>query len=116
MKRGAATAEGRLDLVGRTLARGREMPRSARRAATLLLATALIAALGVAALRIDLIRVRYGLASAVREEKALLQERREAVARVRALRDPTRLQKIARERGFVRPSRIEALPVVEMRP
>lgn len=116
MKRSVATAEGRLDLVGRTLSRGRPMSRSARRAVTLLLATALIAALGVAALRIDLIRVRYGLASAVREEKALLQERREAVARVRALRDPTRLQEIARERGFVRPSLIEVLPGVEARP
>ena len=116
MKRGVATATGRLDLVGRGLARGGRVPRVTRRGVTMLLAAALVAALGVAALRIDLIRVRYGLASAVREEKALLQERREAVARVRALRDPTRLHELARERGFVRPSRIGALPVVEARP
>ncbi len=111
-----APAVGQLDGVARGLAGGGRVRQPTRRGLTLLLAAVLIAALGVAALRIDLIRVRYGLAGAVREEKALLQERREALARVRALRDPTRLRQLAQEQGFVRPSRITALPAPEVRP
>ena len=116
MKRRVATATGRLDLVGRDLGRGERTLRPTRRGLTLLLAAAMIAALAVAALRIDLIRVRYGLAEAVRTEKALVQERREIVARVRAMRDPVRLGEIARNQGFVRPRHIEAVPAIEARP
>jgi len=116
VRRATATATGPLDRVGRALPRGTHVGRSTRRRLTLLLAAALLGALGVAALRVDLIRVRYGLAEAVREEKALLGDRREAVTRVRALRDPTRLGPLASERGFVRPSRIVALPAPTVRP
>ena len=70
---------------------------------------AVLAALCVVALRVDLIRVRYGLADAVRQERALLEERREALARVRALREPSRLARLAEERGFVRPVSIRTL-------
>jgi hypothetical protein len=70
----------------------------------------LLAGLAVAALRVDLIRVRYGLADAVREEKTLLEEKRQALARMRSLRDPSRLARLASDRGLARPERIIDLP------
>ena len=81
------------------------------RGTALAIGIAVLAALGVAALRSDGIHVRYGLADAVRQERELLEERRVAVARLRALRDPARLALLAREQGFVRPARIRTLPV-----
>jgi hypothetical protein len=85
---------------------------SARKHRWLPLAAAgfLVAGLAVAALRVDLIRVRYGLADAVREEKALLEEKRQALARMRSLRDPSRLARLASHRGLARPERIIDLP------
>jgi len=85
-------------------------PARKRRWLPLAIAGFLLAGLAVAALRVDLIRVRYGLADAVREEKALLEERRQALARVRALRDPLRLARLAADRGLARPERIVDLP------
>ena len=76
----------------------------------LAIAGVLLAGLAVTALRIDLIRVRYGLADAVREEKALLEEKREAVARMRTLRDPLRLTHLAADMGLARPEQIVDLP------
>jgi hypothetical protein len=66
----------------------------------------LLAGLAVTALRIDLIRVRYGLADAVREETALKEEKRQALADRRKLRDPFRLAHLAADRGLARPERI----------
>jgi len=86
--------------------RRRTGPAEKRRWLPLAVASLLLAGLAVTALRVDLIRVRYGLADAVREEKALLEERREAVARIRTLRDPLRLTHLAAERGLARPDRI----------
>jgi hypothetical protein len=85
---------------------GRRLPRWLPLAAAL----ALLAALCVAALRVDQIRVGYGLAQALEEEKALLDQRREALARLRALRDPARLASLAARHGLVRPARIVDLP------
>ncbi len=65
-----------------------------------LVAIALVVALGIAALRIDLIRTRYALAEAMDRESALLLEQRELIARQRQLRDPTVLARLAEERGF----------------
>ena len=81
-----------------------------RRWLALAIAGFLLAGLTVTALRVDLIRVRYGLADAVREEKALLEEKRQALARRRSLRDPLRLARLAAERGLARPERIVDLP------
>ena len=81
-----------------------------RRWPALAIASFLLAGLAVAALRVDLIRVRYGLADAVREEKALLEEKRQALARMRTLRDPFRLARLAADRGLARPERIVDLP------
>jgi hypothetical protein len=75
----------------------------------------LLAGLAVAALRIDLIRVRYGLADAVSEEQALKEEKREALADRRKLRDPFRLAHLAADRGLARPERIVDLPATPER-
>ena len=109
MRRAIATPAGRLDLVGRGVARASALPRAMRRIAPAAITIGVVCALGVAALRVDLIRVRYGLADAVRQERALLEERRAVLAEVRALREPSRLAKLARERGFVRPERVRTL-------
>jgi hypothetical protein len=74
------------------------------------IAACLLAALSVAALRVDLIRLRYGLARALERERALLEERRDLLATMGGLRDPSRLARAAQERGFVRPKRIVDLP------
>lgn len=94
------------DLVGRDFARVR-LPAS-RRARPLgwLLAAAFACALAIAALRIDILRVRYALGEAVSEEKTLVQALRRESAELEALRDPARLAELARERGFARPDRV----------
>jgi hypothetical protein len=75
-----------------------------------LLVIALIAALGVSALRIDLIRTRYAMASALAEEKALIAEQRRLIIRRRQLRDPVELAVQARARGFRPVAGILSLP------
>ena len=109
MRRGIATSAGRLDLVGRDITTASALVRAMRRIAPAAITIAVVTALGVAALRVDLIRVRYGLADAVRHERSLLEKRRVVLAQVRALREPSRLAKLARKRGFVRPERIRTL-------
>jgi hypothetical protein len=98
-------------LVGRDFAAPRGTRTRTRHLFPLALATALVAALAIAALRVDLIRVRYGLADALEAEKVLLQERREALAALSARRDPARLAPLAARRGLVRPTKILELPV-----
>jgi hypothetical protein len=66
----------------------------------------MVSALAITALRVDLIRVRYGLADALEAEKVLLHERREALAAVSARRDPARLAPLAARRGLVRPTHL----------
>lgn len=109
MRRAIATTAGRLDLVGRDFSKRSALPETLRRIAPLAVGIAVVAGLAVAALRVDLIRVRYGLADAVQQERALLEERRGMLAEVRALRDPQRLTRLAQEQGFVRPTRIRTL-------
>lgn len=101
---------GRLGLVGRDMSGTARLAGRRLRISPALLAGLIISALAIAALRVDLIRVRYGLADALREEKALLEQRREASARLQALRDPARLAHLAGERELVRPDRIIDLP------
>ena len=74
-----------------------------------LLVLALIAALGISALRIDLIRIRYAMASVVEEETNLLEEQRQLIVRRRQLRDPIELAVQARARGFRPPRQIIVL-------
>jgi hypothetical protein len=98
-------------LVGRDLARAPLLDRPARGWLPACLVGALLAGLGLAALRVDVIRVRYALAESEREMQSLADERNALAARVRELRDPQRLGAIARERGYQRPER-----VIEIRP
>jgi len=74
-----------------------------------LLVLALITALGIEALRIDLIRIRYAMASVVKRESDLLEEQRELIVRRRQLRDPVGLAVAARARGFRPPHQIIVL-------
>lgn len=100
----------RSELVGVDLA---PMPRRVdprRRFMPIALLGVLIASLGLAALRVELIRIRYDLAGAMKTEKQLLDQRRLLTADLRRLRDPARLGRLAAERGFVRPERVTELP------
>jgi hypothetical protein len=78
------------------------------------LLTALLVSLGVASLRIDLLRVRYALAAATLEEQRLLDESRALTAQMRRLRDPYHLALQARALGFVRPARLIDLRDTEL--
>jgi hypothetical protein len=109
-RRGSKTAgRKRADLVGRDLAPIRRAAKRRSRLLPVALVGVLMAALCLAALRTDLIRQRYDLAAAVREEKALLEEHRLLTARVRGLRDPARLARLASDLDFERPERVIAL-------
>lgn len=93
--------------IGRDLARVRTSDsRGQRCLLAWLLFTALVCALCLSALRIDILRARYALAEAIREEKALQEEQRQRMAQVETLRDPARLAELAQKRGFERPARI----------
>jgi hypothetical protein len=99
----------RAELVGRDLA---ESPRRARSRARLRLPIALgaiVAALLLVTLRVEILRLRYALAEVAGQEEELLERSRQATVRVRELRDPARLRKLATERGFGRPERVIAL-------
>ncbi len=71
---------------------------------------ALVAALGVSSLRIDLIRVRYAMASALEAEDALLAEQRRLIVHRLQLRDPVELAVRARALGFRPAARTLSLP------
>ena len=105
-------SHGRASLGGSDLARVRQIGRRRGRAFPALLVGALIAALFLAALRVDLIRMRYGLGAAMSEEKRLLEEQRELTAELRRLRDPLRLARLSRRLGLARPERVIELPPV----
>ena len=74
-----------------------------------LLVLALIAALCISALRIDLIRIRYAMASVVEREAALIEEQNKLIVRRRQLRDPIELAVAARARGFRPPTQVVVL-------
>ncbi len=102
------------ELVGRDLAPMRFEAARRGRLLPVALVGALMAALCLTALRIDLIRQRYDLAAAMRQEKDLLEERRLLTARVRRLRDPARLASLAKNLGFERPDRVIEIATPEV--
>ena len=104
-------APGSRDLVGRDLARVRIPHGRGSRPLAALLIGALIAGMGLVALRTDILRLRYALAESIEIEKALLEEQRIWTARRQTLLHPARLAKLARQRGFSRP-----LQVIHLRP
>ena len=75
-----------------------------------LFAVAVVVALGVAAVRIDLLRTRYAVAAAMERENELIEEQRQLIVRRRQLRDPVELAVQARERGFRPPAHVVSLP------
>jgi cell division protein FtsL len=99
-----------LAAVGRDLARAAPLPHGRQHLIGAALLGVLLAALLLATLRIDLIRVRYGLADAMREEKRLDEEQRRWTAQVQRLRNPTRLAQHAQELGLHRPDGVIELP------
>jgi hypothetical protein len=76
------------------------------------LAALLVTGLALVALRMDSIRLRYGLADAVNQERSLRERHDELTAEVRRLRDPRELQRRAADLGFVPPARVIELPPV----
>ena len=94
------------DLVGRDFARVRAGGRLSTRRIVWLVGVAFACALGLAALRIDILRVRYALGEAIREEKALVQQQRQQIAVLEGLRNPSRLVEVAQRLGFAPPERV----------
>ena len=94
------------NLIGRDLARTRLPAGGRRRLFPALLTGAVLAALGLAALRVEVIRQRYALAEVMQEQKRLFEERAVLTAQMRSLRDPARLARLAREMQFGRPERV----------
>ncbi|MCR9097546.1 MAG: hypothetical protein NXI30_25290 [bacterium] len=106
-RRGEVAPEERRSWIGVDLAKVPLAPRS--RTLVPLIAVALVAALGVAALRIDLIRTRYALAANLEQEQTLLEDQRALIVRLRGLRDPSVLAALAQERGYRPAERVIAL-------
>ena len=95
------------DLVGRDFARVRAgTARLSTRRIAWLVGIGFACALALAALRIDILRTRYALGAAIREEKALVQQQRQQTATLEALRHPSRLVEIAEKRGFAPPRHV----------
>lgn len=101
---GAPPAES--SLIGRDLARVRWLRPSGRRQLPVALFGILLAAFALAALRVDIIRLRYGLGEAMSVQRTLFEKRRELTAEVRKLRDPAGLARAARQRGLARPEHV----------
>jgi hypothetical protein len=72
----------------------------------MLLTGALLAGFSLAALRIDILRLRYALAEALAQQQVVLEEHRVATARLEALRNPARLAALAKQRGLSPPQRV----------
>ena len=70
----------------------------------------LLAGFGLAALRTEVLRLRYELAAAVERERELQIERNDLSVQLGALRHPVTLGEQARIMGFVRAERIVDLP------
>ena len=70
-----------------------------------LLVVALAVALGISALRIDLIRTRYALMDTMKKEQALIEAQHALIVDKLTLRDPSVLAALAEKRGY-RPAEV----------
>lgn len=106
------------DLVGRDMKRGRRSRITGRATGWWIpaLVGALAAALFLVALRNSILAVRYDLDVALARELDLMKQQRTATASLRELRDPSRLQKLARQHGFERPDKVIDLGTGASRP
>jgi hypothetical protein len=75
-----------------------------------LAAAALMGALLLAVLRVDVIRIRFGLAERLAEELRLEDLKRQLTVEMRTLRDPAVLSRRARDLGFERATNLIDLP------
>jgi hypothetical protein len=101
------------DLVGVDFARVRVAGRRRRAWLPAVLIGALIAAMGLAQLRLGILRMRYALGDVTVELQALREERSRLSARLEGLRSPDRLAKLAKPRGLAPAARvIEVQPPV----
>lgn len=113
LARAAESAGGRsrrhTGLAGRDLARGSR--RSPLPIWTIpgIVVGAVLAALAIAHVRVELIDQGYERASAVERERQLEEQLHILTARVRELRNPARLAKLAGEMGLRRPERVITL-------
>lgn len=105
---GTTPGAGRQSWVGIDVSK--EPVRPAPRGLYPLFAVAVIVALGVAAVRIDLLRTRYAVAAAMERENELIETQRQLIVRRRQLRDPVELAVKARERGFRPPAHVVSIP------
>ncbi len=71
----------------------------------------LISGLGLSALRVHVTELRYQRAEALELEKRLQDEERALTVELQGLKDPMRLQALAKARGFTTPVRLMELPV-----
>jgi cell division protein FtsL len=81
-------------------------PRTLRRLATVGGLAIVLSSLGIVAFRTEILRARYELGDLVAEETRLREERAALRVAVRRLRNPERLERLARERGFGPPERV----------
>lgn len=77
-----------------------------QRLAAPLIALGLAAGLTLTSLRTDIVRMQYALATAGAQEQELLDQQRRLTVAHRNLLDPSRLGRIAKQRGFARPERV----------
>ncbi len=115
----AAGAEGAREtvLAGRDWKRPARSGRGSHRGLWLpLIVGGMTAALFLVSLRTSILALRYDLDRALARELDLMSERRVATATLRELRDPARLARLARERGFVRPEKVLDLGAGAARP
>jgi hypothetical protein len=97
------------DLVGVDFARVRTAARRRRAWLPAALLGALLAAMGLAQLRLQILRMRYALAEATVEAGALREERSRWTAQLETLRGPERLARLARKQGLAAPARVVEL-------
>jgi hypothetical protein len=110
--RGARRRSATRGLVGRDVSRLRLASNGGLWAVGI--TAAIVFALGLAVLRVDVIRLRYALAGADSHERKLREQSRDLVVEMRSLRDPVKLAEIARERGFGVPDRVLDLRTVDV--
>jgi hypothetical protein len=95
--------------IGRDLAREYAGGRRSRRLWAAVVIGAVLAGLAIVRVRVTGIDQSYALATAMKREKALLEELRVLTAHRRQLRDPRRLQELAPSLELVRTDRVIAL-------
>lgn len=74
----------------------------------------LLMMMGLAHLRVETTRLRYRRAAALRADASLREEGRLLLVELARLRNPTRLEREAKQRGFAPPERVVHLPASEI--